>query len=247
MKLFYDLHLHSCLSPCGSEDMTPADLAAMCKLAGLDVVALTDHNTCGNCAAFCRAARRNGLLALAGMELCTREDIHIVCLFPTVEAAEACSSQVAQRLPAMPNDPAVFGPQVYMDDGDLILGEEPKLLAAAADIGVDQAAALAASYGGVAYPAHIDRPSFSLLGVLGLWEPSFGFPLAEVSRRCPPEFARRPDLRGVPLITASDAHYLDQVWSAEYAMDVPEATPQAVLDWIRRGGNGGSPASSGPN
>ena len=58
MKLYYDLHLHSCLSPCGSDDMTPADLAAMCALAGLDVVALTDHNTAGNCAAFCRAAQR---------------------------------------------------------------------------------------------------------------------------------------------------------------------------------------------
>ena len=55
MKYYYDLHLHSCLSPCGSEDMTPVNLAAMCALAGLDIVALTDHNTCGNCAAFCRA------------------------------------------------------------------------------------------------------------------------------------------------------------------------------------------------
>lgn len=72
MKYYYDLHLHSCLSPCGSEDMTPANLAAMCALAGLDIVALTDHNTCGNCAAFCRAAEERDLLALAGMELCTR-------------------------------------------------------------------------------------------------------------------------------------------------------------------------------
>lgn len=99
MKLYYDLHLHSCLSPCGSDDMTPADLAAMCALAGLDVVALTDHNTAGNCAAFCRAAQRNGLLALAGMELCTREEIHMICLFPTVQAAEGFSRQVAAACP----------------------------------------------------------------------------------------------------------------------------------------------------
>ena len=88
MKFFYDLHLHSCLSPCGSEDMTPADLAAMCALAGLDIVALTDHNTCGNCAAFCRAAEARGLLALAGMELCTAEEIHVICLFPDPGRAE---------------------------------------------------------------------------------------------------------------------------------------------------------------
>ena len=89
MQLYYDLHLHSCLSPCGSEDMTPANLAAMCALAGLEVVALTDHNTTGNCRAFCQAARAWGLLPLAGMELCTQEEIHLICLFPDPDQAEA--------------------------------------------------------------------------------------------------------------------------------------------------------------
>ena len=143
MKLYYDLHLHSCLSPCGSDDMTPADLAAMCALAGLDVVALTDHNTAGNCAAFCRAAQRNGLLALAGMELCTREEIHMICLFPTVQAAEGFSRQVARRLPPLKNRPELFGHQYYMDEWDLVLGEERAMLLAAADIGVGEAGALA--------------------------------------------------------------------------------------------------------
>ena len=236
MKFFYDLHLHSCLSPCGSEDMTPADLAAMCALAGLDIVALTDHNTCGNCAAFCRAAERWGLLALAGMELCTQEDIHVVCLFPTPEAAERFEAEaVAPRLPAIPNDPAVFGPQVRMDDGDGVLGEDPRLLAVGTQIGLYQVPDLVRAYGGAAFPAHIDRPSFSLLGVLGLWEPSLGFPLAEVSRHCPQSLPARPDLAGVRLITNSDAHYLDQVWEAEHAMELPKRTPEAVLAWLRGG------------
>ena len=86
-KLAFDLHLHSCLSPCGSNDMTPANLAGMCALAGLQVVALTDHNTTGNCAAFAQAAARHGLLAIPGMELCTREEVHMVCLFPKLENA----------------------------------------------------------------------------------------------------------------------------------------------------------------
>ncbi len=125
MKYYYDLHLHSCLSPCGSEDMTPANLAAMCALAGLDIVALTDHNTCGNCAAFCRAAEERGLLALAGMELCTREEIHVVCLFPTPYHGEEFEAYVSRRLPPLSNHPAVFGHQIYMDAGDLVLGEDP--------------------------------------------------------------------------------------------------------------------------
>lgn len=232
MKAYYDLHLHSCLSPCGSEDMTPANLAGMCALAGLEVVALTDHNTCGNCAAFCRAAAEHGLLALAGMELCTREEVHVVCLFPTPCHAEEFEEYVSRRLPLLRNNPEVFGRQLYMDEGDLILGEDPRFLAGHTDIGLEEVPRLAAAYGGVAFPAHIDRPSFSLLGVLGLWDPDLGFPLAELSHNCPPDFALRPDLAGLRLITGSDAHYLDQIWGAEHAMELPERTPQAVLEWL---------------
>ncbi len=241
MKFFYDLHLHSCLSPCGSEDMTPADLAAMCALAGLDIVALTDHNTCGNCAAFCRAAEARGLLALAGMELCTAEEIHVICLFPDPGRAEEFGRLVYGRLPPIANRPEIFGRQLYMDDGDGVLGEEPRFLGGASSIPLAEVPGLAASCGGTAFPAHIDRPSFSLLGVLGLWEPSLGFPLAEVSRRCPPELRTRPDLAGVRLITNSDAHYLEQVWEAEHAMELPQRTPGAVLDWLR----GPHPPSAG--
>ena len=260
MKYYYDLHLHSCLSPCGSEDMTPVNLAAMCALAGLDIVALTDHNTCGNCAAFCRAAEERGLLALAGMELCTREEIHVVCLFPTPHHGEEFEAYVSRRLPPWSNHPAGlghqididagdrvrgegprgrggppagFGHQIYMDAGDLVLGEDPRFLAGHTDIGLEEVSRLAAAFGGAAFPAHIDRPSFSLLGVLGLWMPELGFPLAEVSRQCPPEFRLRPDLAGLRLIANSDAHYLDQVWEAEHAMELPERTAAAVLYWLQ--------------
>ena len=98
---------------------------------------------------------------------------------------------------------------------------------------LEEVSRLAAAFGGAAFPAHIDRPSFSLLGVLGLWMPELGFPLAEVSRQCPPEFRLRPDLAGLRLITNSDAHYLDQVWEAEHAMELPERTAAAVLYWLQ--------------
>lgn len=232
MKFYYDLHLHSCLSPCGSDEMTPADLAAMCALAGLDIVALTDHNTCGNCAAFCQAAQERGLLALAGMELCTQEDIHVVCLFSDPEHAERFSAYVSEHLPPFSNDPEVFGRQLYMDGEDNILGEEERMLAASTNISVEEVPALAAEYGGFAFPAHIDRPSFSLLGVLGLWDSSLNFPLAELSHSCPADFIRRPDLEGLRFVTNSDAHYLDQIWGAEHSMDLPERTGEAVMAWL---------------
>jgi len=236
MRLAFDLHMHSCLSPCGGEDNTPANLAGMCALAGIQVIALTDHNTAGNCPAFLEAAQHYGLLALPGMELTTVEEVHVVCLFATLEGALAFSDYVRGHLPPIVNDPARFGDQFYMDAEDHIIGEETAFLAGATDIGAYDVAKLAASYGGVAYPAHIDRPSFALLANLGLWDPDMGFPLAEISANCPPDLGQRPDLAGVTFIQACDAHYLDQIPDAHQYMDLPEATPQAVIDWIRRGG-----------
>ena len=229
MHFYYDLHLHSCLSPCGSDEMTPANLAAMCALAGLQIVALTDHNTCGNCASFCRAAQLHGLTVLSGMELCTQEEIHVVCLFPDPEQAEDFSREIARHLPPIRNDPDRFGRQLRMDDEDGVLGEESAFLAGSTDIPLAQVPKLVSAWGGAAFPSHIDRPSFSLLGVLGLWDPDLGFTAAELSHRCPPELARRPDLAGLQLLTNSDAHYLDQVWGAEHTLDLPECSPQAVI------------------
>lgn len=229
MHFYYDLHLHSCLSPCGSDEMTPANLAAMCALAGLQIVALTDHNTCGNCASFCRAAQLHGLTVLSGMELCTQEEIHVVCLFPDPEQAEGFSREIARHLPPIRNDPTRFGRQLRMDDEDGVLGEESAFLAGSTDIPLAQVPKLVSAWGGAAFPSHIDRPSFSLLGVLGLWDPDLGFTAAELSHHCPPELARRPDLAGLQLLTNSDAHYLDQVWGAEYTLDLPECSPQAVI------------------
>ena len=231
----FDLHLHSCLSPCGGEDNTPANLAGMCALAGLDVVALTDHNTCGNCAAFCEAAGRYGLLALPGMELTCAEEAHVVCLFPGLPEAAAFSGLVREKLPPLKNTPAVFGPQIYMDGQDRVLGEEDAFLAGASSIGIYEAAALARAYGGAAWPAHIDRPSFSLLANLGFWDPAMGFSVAEVSKNCPPDLFRRPDLRGIPHFDGSDAHYLDQIVDAHQYMALPERSPEAVLAWLRAG------------
>lgn len=230
MRLAFELHLHSCLSPCGDDEMTPANLAGMCALAGLDAAALTDHNTCGNCAAFAQAAARYGILAVPGMELCTREEVHVVCLFPDLERAEDFSAYIAGKLPPIPNNSRAFGRQVRMDSGDGVLGEETLLLAGAADVGLYDVPALVASFGGLAYPAHIDRPANSLLSQLGVWDASLPFPLAEVSPYCPEELFQRPDLRGLRHIVGCDAHDLSAIPDAHQFLDVKESTARAVLD-----------------
>lgn len=234
MDYFFEFHLHSCLSPCGSDDMTPADLAGMCALAGYDIVALTDHNTVGNCAAFCKAAEHYGLLALPGMELTTAEEVHVVCLFPDLDHAQAFGDYVRAHLPPTQNRPDYFGRQLLMDEEDNILGEETALLIAATDIPVCKVSALVSGYGGVAYPAHIDHDSFSLLSNLGFWIPEAGFTLAELSPTCPGGFTDRPDLAGLRFVSGCDAHYLHEVPDPKQTMSLPERSVQAVLHYLRR-------------
>ena len=115
-RYYYDLHIHSCLSPCADDDMTVNNIAGMAALKGLQIVALTDHNTCGNCRSFFTACRRQGLIPVAGMELTTAEEIHMVCLFEDLEQAEAFEEDLRPfRLPVK-NKPEIFGNQLYLDE-----------------------------------------------------------------------------------------------------------------------------------
>ena len=92
-----DLHIHSCLSPCGDEDMTPGNIVGMSLLNGLQIVALTDHNSTKNCPAFFKIAKKHGIIPIAGMELTTAEDIHVICLFRSLEAAMAFGDFVDEK------------------------------------------------------------------------------------------------------------------------------------------------------
>ena len=137
INLSYDLHIHSCLSPCGDDEMTPANIAGMAAVLGLDVIALTDHNTCRNCGPAMAAAGEYGVLLIPGMELTTMEEVHAVCLFRTLEAALDFDSYVYKHLLKVPNQEKYFGHQYLYDAEDRIIGSEPNLLINATDIEFD--------------------------------------------------------------------------------------------------------------
>ena len=122
INLSYDLHLHSCLSPCGDNDMTPANIVGMAALLGLDAIAVTDHNSCKNCPAVLAAAKEYGVLAVPGMEINTSEEVHAVCLFPRLEAAMDFDRLVEEKLMAFPNKEEIFGQQLIYDLDDHICG-----------------------------------------------------------------------------------------------------------------------------
>ena len=124
MRIAYDFHIHSCLSPCGDKDMTPQNIVNMSKIMGYDAIALTDHNTTGNCEAVIKVGKEIGLTVIPGMELCTSEEVHIVCLFPDIEKANKFSEYVYSTLPPVKNKPSVFGEQTKMNENDDQIDDE---------------------------------------------------------------------------------------------------------------------------
>lgn len=171
-KYYYDLHIHSCLSPCGDDDSTPNNIAGMGVLNGLNIMALTDHNTTKNCPAFFAAAKRNGIIPIAGMELTTAEDIHVVCLFEELSQAMSFNELVEQRRVLIKNRTDIFGNQLICDDNDEVIGHEDNLLPNATTISIDESLGLVSRFGGIAYPAHIDRDANGILATLGFFLPS---------------------------------------------------------------------------
>ena len=211
-RFIYDFHVHSCLSPCGDADNTPNNLAGMAFLNGVRLMALTDHNTSRNCPAFFAAAKRYGIVPIAGMELTTSEDIHAVCLFETLEAALAFNDEVDARRIRVKNRADIFGEQLIMDEDDNVIGHEEDLLINATTIALDEAPALAAAYGGICYPAHIDRPANGAIEILGDFPHYVGFHLAELhDRENADGYVRKYGLEGIRLLFSSDAHYLNQL------------------------------------
>ena len=216
--LYYDLHLHSCLSPCGDDDMTPANIVGMAAVKGLDVIALTDHNSCKNCPAAIHHGQQYGVIVIPGMELCTIEEVHISCLFPELDAALAFDQYVYSRLQAVENDECIFGKQQVMDEHDIVVETVKNLLINATNITFDEAFLLVASYGGIAYPAHIDKPSTSLLSNLGFVPPDSTFTCAEIHdfKNLHTIQKQHPYFLNCHMISSSDAHYLEDINEPSY-------------------------------
>lgn len=210
MKAFtYDLHIHSCLSPCGDDDMTVNNIAGMAYIKGLRIVALTDHNTAKNCPAFFKVCEAYGVIPVAGVELTTAEEIHLLCLFETLDEAVAFDSDLSEYRMKIKNRPEFFGEQLILDEDDNVVGKEEFLLPPATTLSLEDAVRFAKAHGAACMPAHIDRPSNGILSILGSMpeEPDFGYyELFDRSKR---------DECGVGddkhVLVNSDAHRLEDI------------------------------------
>lgn len=238
-KYYYDLHTHSCLSPCGDDDNTPNNIAGMASLSELDIVALTDHNSAKNCPSFYIAAEKYGIIPIAGMELTTAEDIHVVCLFEYLSDALKFNEYVDSNRYHIKNKPEFFGEQLILDCEDNVVGKEEDLLTNASFISIDDVKKIVEDFNGVAYPAHIDRDSNGIISVLGSIPPDTEFKLFELhdgSKK--EEFSRKYGIDINNFIVSSDAHYLTSIKDKENFFELdcerdPETVRKKLFELLR--------------
>ena len=208
-----DLHIHSCLSPCADDDMTPANICGMAHIKGLDAIAVTDHNTARNLPYVKEAADYYGLILLPGMEVTTREEVHLLGYFRTVEEAVACGEIFSAHLPPMKNKPAFFGNQFIMNTDDEVVAEESRMLIGATDLDLSECTQIIRQRGGIAVPAHINRGSNGLLVNLGMMPLEPEFHLVEVSASLPID---ERILNKRTVLHSSDAHQLGAISEATF-------------------------------
>ena len=226
MKFLCDFHLHSCLSPCGALDSSPAAIVRAARAAGLDAIALTDHNSARNVPAFAACCRREGLRALYGLEVCTAEEIHCLALFEAPEAALEFGAFLHDHLPDFRNIPEKLGDQAVVDEHDNVLELAERYLGNATDIPFSRLPALVAGRGGLFIPAHIDRAACGVLAQLGRLPPESG-PILEITRH---RVREMQDLFGDDhtLVAFSDAHHPADIGRASTEIEADAFTLPAL-------------------
>ena len=216
--------------------MTPANIIGMAKLKELDVIAITDHNTCQNCGPAMQLGEEYGVLVLPGMELTTEEEVHVVCLFSELNDALAFDEYVYQKLIKIRNNEDIFGKQLVVDAEERILRHESYLLINATNISFSEVYELTTRFHGIMIPAHVDKSSNSLLSNLGFVPPDSQFECVEIKEESKvTELLRNnPYLQGCKVITNSDAHSLMDINEPIHWLHAVAKTRASVLQALAR-------------
>jgi PHP family Zn ribbon phosphoesterase len=233
-----DLHVHTVLSPCAEVEMIPPLIVRRALELGLGIIAITDHNSAENVAAVMEAAQGTGLVVLPGMEVQTREEVHLLCLFDTLEQVLTMQGRVYNHLPPLKNNAEVFGAQFVVDaEGDFVR-ENERLLLTSTSLSVEEVVQRVQELVGLCIPAHIDRPSYSLIANLGFIPKGLEFPALEMSRHANPSEVRRifPDVADRSLIVSGDAHRLQEMTARTAVRAEAPTTHELTLAFAGRQG-----------
>lgn len=231
IPIAFDFHIHSCLSPCANDDMTPANIIGMAFIKGLNAIAVTDHNSCLHCQTTMEIGERYGIVVIPGMELTTKEEVHVICLFETLEGALLFETHVQEKLYKIKNEPRIFGRQIIMGEEDNEIGEFDHLLIQATDIPFADVYNLTRQNGGIMIPAHIDKKTNSLLSNLGFIPPFSKFTCVEMGDISQKKqlLERHSYLKECQCISNSDAHSLEDISEAINYLSVTQINRKEIL------------------
>jgi len=242
VPVYYDLHIHSALSPCADEDMTPNDIVGMALLNELDLIAVTDHNSLANAEAVIKAAQvthgkaNKELIVLPGVEISTSEEVHVLCLFCDIESALSFETELTPFFTTLSNRVNIFGNQILLDENDCITGEMERMLIAPLSISFDMLYNLVQKHNGAFIPAHIDRDSFSVISNLGFLPPHLNINTIEISAGGVEKGFDKLNAElyaDKKMIFSSDAHQLWAINEKAHFFMLPELSAAAVIDFLR--------------
>jgi len=225
-----DLHIHTCLSPCAELDMYPTAIVKRAVEERLNMIAICDHNASENVPYVRKAARDTGLTVLPGMEITSREEVHVLALFDDPTALERLQVLVYDHLPGTNNEEA-FGMQVVVNDEDEVESFNDRLLIGATQLALSDLTHAIHRLGGLAIASHINRESFSVLSQLGFIDEDASFDALEVSRSLGIQEGRRkyPELASFPFVVSSDAHVLRDIGTGMMLLRLREGTTAELL------------------
>jgi hypothetical protein len=218
-----DLHIHTCLSPCAELEMSPRGIIRTASEKEIDILGVCDHNSAENVPAMRDAAKPFRISVLAGMEVTSQEEVHVLGLFDSLDSALGLQEIVYAHLPGE-NDEDVFGLQPVVNEQGEILRFNEKLLIGATTLALEEVVSLIRSHGGLAIASHIDREGFSIIGQLGFIPEGLPLDALETSPAMPVETARQKFGSRLPLTPASDAHRLEEIGRASTSFWLVEGT-----------------------
>ncbi len=229
MRCYYDFHIHSCLSPCGDMDMTPHSIAGMSFINGLNAIAVADHNTARNVRAVSEAAQEFGICTVPAIEAESAENIHLLCLFPTIESAEDMGALLESHLPPIKNRVDIFGEQCIMNARDEKTGEIELLLINATDLTIEEIKKETENRGGICIAAHIYRDKNGIVSILGAVPESLNFTTLETADK----IAEGKMDKRYKYITNSDAHYLTDISEKENFLEIEEISVENIINLLK--------------
>lgn len=208
MKYYYDLHIHSDLSPCGSKDMTPNNIVNMSCIKRLNVLSVTDHNTVRNYPAVKKVALKKNIEVIPGMEVSSREEVHLLCFFREYLDALKVDNIIYESLPNINNNATIFGEQNIYNEKDEIVGQIEKLLLNSSKYSIDEIFNIVKKNNGIVIPAHVNRQAYGMVGVLGFIPNNLDINYIEIADK---HFINDKIYKNYKIIQNSDAHRLADI------------------------------------